>query len=69
MDLSNVNLKGIDLIDYLAYTMGDRNLHNQYRSLILDELEKQNVNIDSFDVKELRQFSLRILYRALIQAS
>ncbi len=65
MDLSRTNLKGMDLINFLALTMGDPKNHGQYRSLILDELEKQNVRIESFDDAELRKFSLQILYRAL----
>lgn len=69
MDLSKVNLKGIELVNFLAYTMGDPKEHAQYKSLILDELEKQNVDLDNFDVEELRRFSLKILYRALNAAS
>lgn len=65
MDLSRTNLKGMDLINFLALTMGDPKNYIQYRSLILDELEKQKVNIESFDDSELRKFSLQILYKAL----
>lgn len=65
MDLSRTNLKGMDLINFLAMTMGDINNHQQYKSLILDELEKQKIDIDSFDDAELRKFSLTILYKAL----
>jgi hypothetical protein len=69
MDLSRTNLKGIDLVNFLAYTMGDLANHNQYKSLILDELEKQNLNLDDFDDEQLRKFSLQILYRALSKCS
>lgn len=69
MDLSRTNLKGLDLVNFLAYTMGDSKNHNQYKSLILDELEKQNVNLEDFDDAELRKFSLQILYRALSHVS
>ncbi len=65
MDLSRTNLKGMDLINFLALTMGDPKNYTQYRSLILDELEKQKVDIEDFDDAELRKFSLHILYRAL----
>lgn len=69
MDLSRTNLKGMDLINFLALTMGDPKNHAQYRSLILDELEKQNVKIENFDDAELRKFSLQILYKALSQTA
>lgn len=69
MDLSRTNLKGLDLVNFLAYTMGDSKNLNQYRSLILDELEKQNVKLENFDDEELRKFSLQILYRALSKIS
>lgn len=69
MDLSRTNLKGIELVNFLAYTMGDTQNHKQYRSLILDELERQNLNLDNFDDEQLRQFSLQILYRALSKIS
>jgi hypothetical protein len=69
MDLSRTNLKGLDLVNFLAYTMGDTKNHSQYRSLILDELEKQNVELENFDDEELRKFSLQILYRALSKIS
>jgi hypothetical protein len=65
MDLSRTNLKGMDLINFLAMTMGDIKNHQQYKSLILDELEKQNIDIENFDDTELRKFSLNILYKAL----
>lgn len=67
MDLSRTNLKGLDLVNFLAHTMGESKNHNQYKSLILDELEKQNLNLDDFDDEQLRKFSLHILYRALSQ--
>ncbi len=69
MDLSRTNLKGLQLVDFLAYTMGDTKNHTQYRSLILDELERQNLDLDNFDDEQLRKFSLQILYRALSQTS
>ncbi len=69
MDLSRTNLKGLDLVNFLAYTMGDASNHSQYRSLILDELEKQNLNLDDFNDEMLRKFSLHILYRALAKSS
>ena len=69
MDLSRTNLKGIDLVNFLAYTMGEPKDHNQYKSLILDELEKQNLSLDDFDDAQLRKFSLQILYRALSNIS
>lgn len=69
MDLSRTNLKGIDLVNFLAYTMGEPKNHNQYKSLILDELEKQNLSLDDFDDAQLRKFSLQILYRALSNIS
>ena len=65
MDLSDVNLKGMELVEYLAISMGDTKNHIQYKNLILDELERQNISVNQFDVEALRLFSIRILDRAL----
>lgn len=69
MDLSRTNLRGLDLVNFLAYTMGDASNHSQYKSLILDELERQNVSLENFDDEQLRRVSLQILHRALSKIS
>lgn len=65
MDLSHVNLNGMELIDYLAISMGDIKNHIYYKNLLLDELERQNISIDQFDIETLRLVSMRILDRIL----
>lgn len=65
MDLTNVHYKGMELVEFISQSMGPEINRAQYKSLLLDELERQNLNLEDFSVKELRLMSMRILKRTL----